>query len=83
MHDYDAVSQPSLASFTLMVGVFGGLGALLCTMAHTLLSVEIVPWWVVSAAGAIVGGSISFLIEWMDGSIRSEQKGRPKNISVL
>ena len=76
MNNRDAVSQPSLASQTLMVGVVGGFGALLCTVAHTLLSIEIVPWWVVSGAGAIVGGSIGFLSEWMEVRIPSEQKDR-------
>ena len=76
MHDYDAVSQPSLARHTLVVAVFGGFSALLCTIAHALLSIEIVPWWVASGAGAIVGGSIGFLSEWMEVRIPSEQKDR-------
>ena len=78
MHDYDAVSRPSVASHTLMVGVFGGFGALLCTIAHTLLSIEIVPWWVASGAGGIVGGSIGLLIEWMEVRIPSGLKKRTK-----
>ena len=66
MQDFDAVSQPSLASLTLMVGVFGGFGALLCTIVHTLLSIDVVPWWVASGVGGIVGISIGLLLEWME-----------------
>ena len=66
MQDFDAVSQPSLASLTLMVGVFGGFGTLLFTIAHTLLSIDVVPWWVASGVGGIVGSSIGLLLEWME-----------------
>ena len=66
MTEFDALSHPTFASQTLVISVFAGLGAMICTAAHVLLSIEFVPWWAVSVVGAIVGGSVGFLMEWIE-----------------
>ena len=66
MTDPDALSHPTFASQVLVISVCSGFGALICTTAHTLLSIELVPWWAVSIVGAIVGGSAGVWIEWIE-----------------
>ena len=66
MTDLAALSHPTFASQVLVISVCSGFGALICTTAHTLLSIELVPWWAVSIVGAIVGGSAGVWIEWIE-----------------
>ena len=66
MTDRDALSHPTFASQILVISVCSGFGALICTTAHTLLSIELVPWWVAGIVGAILGGSAGLLIEWIE-----------------
>ena len=66
MTDRDALSHPTFASQILVTSVCSGFGALICTAIHTLLSIELVPWWAVSVMGAIVGGSAGLWIEWIE-----------------
>ena len=66
MTEFDAMSHPTFASQILVISVFAGLGAMICTAVHVLLSIELVPWWAVSVMGAIVGGSAGLWIEWIE-----------------
>ena len=68
MTEFDAMSHPTFASQILVISVFAGLGAMICTAVHVLLSIEVVPWWAVSVVGAIVGGSVGFLTEWIEAN---------------
>ena len=71
MHDFDALSHPTNASLILVVSVCAGYAALICAVAHVLLSVELVPWWAASGAGAIAGGSVGLWLELRESG-RSE-----------
>ena len=71
MTEMDALSHPTFASLILVVSVFAGYAALIFAVGHVLLSVELVPWWAASGAGAIAGGSVGLWLELRESG-RSE-----------
>ena len=69
MIESDAMNHPIFASQILVISVCSGFGALICTTTHTLLSIELVPWWAVNVMGAVVGGSAALWIEWIEARV--------------